>query len=54
MREKLPKSHNGVRSLLLDPVTVEVLTAARKGAYVFFNNVARAGSKVTSAPLPAR
>jgi hypothetical protein len=26
----------------------DVLTAARKGAYVFFNNVARAGSRVTS------
>jgi Domain of Unknown Function (DUF1080)/FG-GAP-like repeat len=28
----------------------DVLTAARKGAYVFFNNVARANSKVTSTP----
>ena len=28
----------------------DVLTAARKGAYIFFNNVARASSRVTSAP----
>jgi len=28
----------------------DVLTAARKGAYVFFNNVARATSRATSAP----
>ena len=32
----------------------DVLTAARKGAYVFFNNVARATSRATSAPLPSR
>ena len=28
----------------------DVLTAARKGAYIFFNNVARASSRVTSTP----
>jgi hypothetical protein len=27
----------------------DVLTAARKGAYIFFNNVPRASSRVTSA-----
>jgi integrase len=42
VREKPPKSHNGVRSLLLDPVTVQVLTgvrphgkAARVSGYMF-------------------
>jgi hypothetical protein len=32
----------------------DVLTAARKGAYVFFNNVAKASSRVTSTQLPSR
>jgi integrase len=32
VREKPPKSHNGVRSLLLDPVTVQVLTGTRPQA----------------------
>lgn len=32
----------------------DVLTAARKGAYVFFNNVSRASSKVTSTQLSPR
>jgi integrase len=42
VREKPPKSHNGVRSLMLDPVTVATLTdtrpqtkAARVSAYMF-------------------